>query len=475
MGFLNNDVAPLFSAAADYFWGIAFVFLIGLGIAFTFKLRGLQILRIRETSTLALSGVKEGRRTRRVSSFEAFCIGMGARIGVGNIAGVATAIVMGGPGAVFWMWMFAIIGSASSFMESTLAQIYKERKEDGHFHGGPAYYASKGLGSRKLGVLAAVLLVLTFGIGFIGVQACNASAALSGAFDFDNNRLVFALAIAALAAVILFKGLKAVARFSSNIVPAMALAWIVFCIVAICFNVDGVTNAFGMIFEYAFSAPSLMGGVIGTVIITGLKRGVFSNEAGLGSVANVASTADIPHPVKQGLIQSFGVLVDTRVVCTFTAVVVLSYSGFGDILALDLKGRELVQAITEDSMGGIAQYVIALFMFVFAFTSLVGYYTMSEANARFIRDDEGVILAVRIIVILVAFCAAVVTDVTIMDAFSDTFNAAMASVNMVIVALLSRKVFEAYADYRKQKRAGVEEPEFHRSSLSDATGVTEWE
>lgn len=196
-------------------------------------------------------------------------------------------------------------------MESTLAQIYKERKEDGHFYGGPAHYASKGLGSRKLGVLAAVLLVLTFGIGFIGVQACNASAALSGAFDFDNNRLVFVLAIAALAAVILFKGLKAVARFSSNIVPAMALAWIVFCIVAICFNVDGVANAFGMIFECAFSAPSLMGGVIGTVIITGLKKGVFSNEAGLGSVANVASTADIPHPVKQGLIQSFGVLVDT--------------------------------------------------------------------------------------------------------------------------------------------------------------------
>lgn len=198
-------------------------------------------------------------------------------------------------------------------MESTLAQIYKERKEDGHFYGGPAHYASKGLGSRKLGVLAAVLLVLTFGIGFIGVQACNASAALSGAFDFDNNRLVFVLAIAALAAVILFKGLKAVARFSSNIVPAMALAWIVFCIVAICFNVDGVANAFGMIFECAFSAPSLMGGVIGTVIITGLKKGVFSNEAGLGSVANVASTADIPHPVKQGLIQSFGVLVDTLV------------------------------------------------------------------------------------------------------------------------------------------------------------------
>ena len=475
MDTLNGEISDLFWFVDDYFWGISFVFLIGLGIIFTIKLKGLQILKIKETSSLALSGVSEGKKTSKISSFEAFCIGMGARIGVGNIAGVATAIMMGGPGAVFWMWIFAIIGSASSFMESTLAQIFKEKKEDGHFYGGPAYYASKGLGNRKLGIIAAVLLVLTFGVGFIGVQSCNASSALSGAFDFENNHLVFAIIIAALAALILFKGLKAAAKFSARVVPIMAVLWIVFALVAICFNIGGVVNAIAMIFQYAFTVPSALGGAIGTIIVTGLKRGVFSNEAGLGSVANIAATANVKHPVKQGMIQSFGVLVDTLVVCTITALVVLSYGNFAEISALGLKGANLVQAITAESMGNIANYIIALFMFIFAFTSLIGYYTMSESNARFIKDSKKNILFVRILVIIVAFCAACVTDVTIMDAFSDTFMAAMAAVNMVIVALLSRKVFEAYADYRKQKKAGVEEPEFHKDTLSDATGVTEWE
>ncbi|WP_400256076.1 alanine/glycine:cation symporter family protein [Methanomethylophilus alvi] len=475
MDTLNGEISDLFWFVDDYFWGISFVFLIGLGIIFTIKLKGLQILKIKETSSLALSGVSEGKKTSKISSFEAFCIGMGARIGVGNIAGVATAIMMGGPGAVFWMWIFAIIGSASSFMESTLAQIFKEKKEDGHFYGGPAYYASKGLGNRKLGIIAAVLLVLTFGVGFIGVQSCNASSALSGAFDFENNHLVFAIIIAALAALILFKGLKAAAKFSARVVPIMAVLWIVFALVAICFNIGGVVNAIAMIFQYAFTVPSALGGAIGTIIVTGLKRGVFSNEAGLGSVANIAATANVKHPVKQGMIQSFGVLVDTLVVCTITALVVLSYGNFAEISALGLKGANLVQAITAESMGNIANYIIAFFMFIFAFTSLIGYYTMSESNARFIKDSKKNILLVRILVIIVAFCAACVTDVTIMDAFSDTFMAAMAAVNMVIVALLSRKVFEAYADYRKQKKAGVEEPEFHKDALSDATGVTEWE
>ena len=475
MDTLNGEISDLFWFVDDYFWGISFVFLIGLGIIFTIKLKGLQILKIKETSSLALSGVSEGKKTSKISSFEAFCIGMGARIGVGNIAGVATAIMMGGPGAVFWMWIFAIIGSASSFMESTLAQIFKEKKEDGHFYGGPAYYAFKGLGNRKLGIIAAVLLVLTFGVGFIGVQSCNASSALSGAFDFENNHLVFAIIIAALAALILFKGLKAAAKFSAKVVPIMAVLWIVFALVAICFNIGGVVNAIAMIFQYAFTVPSALGGAIGTIIVTGLKRGVFSNEAGLGSVANIAATANVKHPVKQGMIQSFGVLVDTLVVCTITAFVVLSYGNFAEISALGLKGANLVQAITADSMGNIANYIIALFMFIFAFTSLIGYYTMSESNARFIKDSKKNILFVRILVIIVAFCAACVTDVTIMDAFSDTFMAAMAAVNMVIVALLSRNVFEAYADYRKQKKAGVEEPEFHKDALSDATGVTEWE
>ena len=472
---LNNVVGTCNS----YLWGMAFVFLIGLGILFTFKLKGLQITKINETAKLSVSGVSEGKKNSKVSSFEAFCIGMGARIGVGNIAGVATAILTGGPGAVFWMWIFAIIGSASSFMESTLAQIYKEKKEDGQYYGGPAYYASKGLKSRKLGIFAAILLVITFGIGFVAVQSCNASKALCGAFSFEYNNYVFAAIIAIVAAILIFKGLKSVAKFSSTVVPVMALLWIIFAVIAIALNIDGVVNAVKMIFEYAFTAPSLLGGALGSILITGLKRGVFSNEAGLGSVANIAATADVKHPVKQGMIQSFGVLVDTLIVCTFTALVVLSYGTFDQIMALGAvtgDGANLVQGvISSTAFGSAANYIIAIFLFVFAFTSLIGYYTMSESNARFIKDKKSVIMAVKILVILVAFIAGTVSTATTVDNVSDTFMALMASVNMILVVLLSRQVFEAYADYRNQKKAGVEEPVFHKSCLSDSTGVTEWE
>ncbi|MBQ3685336.1 MAG: alanine:cation symporter family protein [Candidatus Methanomethylophilaceae archaeon] len=473
---IQDKILDFVDPANTLIWHIAFVFVIGLGIAFTIKLRGVQLTRIRESAKLATSGVSDGKHNQRLSSFEAFCVGMGARIGVGNIAGVATAIVTGGPGAVFWMWIFAIIGAASSFMESTLAQIYKEKKSDGGFHGGPAYYAYKGLGSRTMGIVLAILIVFTFGIGFVAVQAANASSALTGAFDFEGNNIVFALIIAGLAAAIIFSGVKMAGKFSAKVVPFMALAWIVFALIAICLNFSGVANAFVMIFEYAFSLPSLLGGAIGTIIMVGLKRGVFSNEAGLGSVANVAATADVKHPAKQGLIQGFGVLVDTLLICTITALVVLSYGSFEDIMAFGQRGAPLVQSIVSSTaIGDIAPYLIAMFMFVFAFTSLVGYYTMSEANARFVRDKKAPIMAIRILVIAVAFIAAYTANMALMDGISDTFMAVMGAVNMIVVAMLSRKVFECYRDYRRQKKAGIEEPEFHRSALSDDTGVTEWE
>ena len=196
------DFASIIGTINTYVWYVAFVFLVGLGIYFMIRLKGLPILRIHKTSRLALSGTKEGKHSHTVSSFEAFCIGLGARVGVGNIAGVASAIIVGGPGAVFWMWIFAIIGSASSFMESTLSQLFKEKKSDGQYHSGPAYYALKGVGSRPLAVLLAVLIIITFGIGFVGVQATNSAAALAGAFEFENNMLIFGAIIAIIGVVV---------------------------------------------------------------------------------------------------------------------------------------------------------------------------------------------------------------------------------------------------------------------------------
>lgn len=449
------------------------------------KLKGMPILRINETFKLAVSGTKDGEHSHMVSSFEAFCIGLGARVGVGNIAGVASAIVVGGPGAVFWMWIFAIIGSASSFMESTLSQMFKEKKSDGQYHSGPAYYAQKGLGSRPLAILLAFLIVITFGIGFVGVQATNSATALAGAFEFENNKLIFGIIIAIAAAIIIFGGVKRIAKFSSRIVPLMALIWFVFCAIIIISNINGVIHAIEMIFTNAFGIQSIGGGALGAVMMMGLKRGVFSNEAGLGSIANIAGTANVKHPVKQGMIQSFGTLVDTLVVCSFTAFVILSSGTYDYIIEVynggvtDVGNANLVQNIAEATfMGEAGPIIISMFMLVFAFTSLIGYYTMSESNIRFIADRKVVIFGVRILVIAVAFLSCIISTGQ-MEIICDTFMAAMGAVNMVAVFLLSKFVFRAYSDWRYQKDKGVEEPVFHRETVRDLynrkTVITEWE
>ncbi len=480
------DFAAAIGTANTYVWYVAFVFLVGLGIYFMIRLKGLPILRIHKTSRLALSGTKEGKHSHTVSSFEAFCIGLGARVGVGNIAGVASAIIVGGPGAVFWMWIFAIIGSASSFMESTLSQLFKEKKSDGQYHSGPAYYALKGVGSRPLAVLLALLIIVTFGIGFVGVQATNSAAALAGAFEFENNMLIFGAIIAIAAAVIIFGGVKRIAQFSTKVVPVMALLWFVFCIVVIVMNIDGVVHAVEMIFKNAFGIQSVGGGALGAVMMMGLKRGVFSNEAGLGSIANIAGTADVKHPIKQGMIQSFGTIVDTLVVCSFTAFVILSFGSYGDITAINptqadnIGNAQLVQAIVNSTLGGeIGGIIISFFMLIFAFTSLIGYYTMSESNVRFISDKKGFIFAVRILVIAVAFLSCVISTGQ-METICDTFMAAMGAVNMIVVFYLSKFVFRAYKDWREQEDAGIEDPVFHRSVVQDLIDeknakITEWE
>ena len=458
-----------------YVWYVAFILLIGAGLYFTYKLRGLQILKIRETAKLALSGIGEGDKTEAVSSFEAFCIGVGTRVGVGNIAGVAMAIVAGGPGAVFWMWVFAIIGSASSFVESTLSQLFKEKKEDGQYHGGPAYYIQKGLGTRKVAILMAFLIAMMTGIGFCAAQASSSVEALTSTFVFDNNTLVFGLVITILTGLIIFGGMKRIATFSSKIVPLMAVAWLALGTITIVMNIEGLINAFVMIFSYAFGFEQVAGGLLGAVIMTGLKRGIFSNESGLGTIANIAGTADVKHPVKQGLIQCFGTLVDTLVVCTFTAMVILTaFDDYGAILNTGLSNSPLVEYVLNDTIGHIGSILMSLFLLFFAFTSLLGNYAISETNVRFISDRKMSIMVMRIAVVVTVFIASLIgADASIL--ISDTIMAFAGVVNISCVILLSSLAFQAYADWRKQKSEGIEDPVFHRDTLDDATGITEWE
>ncbi len=457
-----------------FIWRIAFVFLVGLGLWFTYKLKFLQILKINKTSKLAFQRNAADKEKGTISSFEAFCVGLGARVGVGNIAGVASAIAAGGPGAIFWMWIFAIIGSASSFMESTLSQIYKEKKEDGQYHGGPAYYTLKGLKSRPLSIVLAFLIVLTFGVGFVGVQASNSANALSNAFAFDNANIIFGAIIAIVAAIIIFGGIKRVAAFSAKVVPVMALLWLLFCGIVILSNYTGIIDAFVLIFTEAFSLEAGLGGLLGAAIMNGLKRGVFSNEAGLGSVANLAGSADVKHPVKQGMIQSFGTLVDTLIVCTFTALVILSFFNTG-VISPDAGAKsEVVQYVFGQTFfGEFGPIIVSLFILVFAFTSLLGYYSMSESNMRFISDNKMVIFGVRALIIVVAFVSCLV-GVSMMETICDTFMAAMGAVNMAVVFLLSGYVYKAYADYNKQEAEGITEPVFDQSILGEDCGATAW-
>ena len=298
--------------------------------------------------------------------------------------------------------------------------------------------------------------------------------------------LIFGAIIAIAAAVIIFGGVKRIAQFSTKVVPVMALLWFVFCIVVIVMNIDGVVHAVEMIFKNAFGIQSVGGGALGAVMMMGLKRGVFSNEAGLGSIANIAGTADVKHPIKQGMIQSFGTIVDTLIVCSFTAFVILSFGSYGDITAINptqadnIGNAQLVQAIVNSTLGGeIGGIIISFFMLIFAFTSLIGYYTMSESNVRFISDKKGFIFAVRILVIAVAFLSCVISTGQ-METICDTFMAAMGAVNMIVVFYLSKFVFRAYKDWREQEDAGIEDPVFHRSVVQDLIDeknakITEWE
>ncbi len=460
-----------------YVWYIAFVFIIGIGLYFTVRSKFIQINRLDEACKLAFTGLKEGSGKHTISSFQAFCVSMGARIGVGNIAGVAAAIVAGGPGAIFWMWVFAFIGAATSFVECTIGQIYKEKKADGQYHGGPAFYIRNGLGKPTFAKFIALLIIFTYGFMFIGVQAKNATAAFSTAFGTDV--IVFAIILTIVAAAIIFGGITRVAKASTVIVPIMAMIWLILALLITLTHFTQVSLVIETIFAYAFGVQSFVGGTLGAAVMWGLKRGVFSNEAGIGSIPNVASSADVKHPVKQGLIQSVGVLIDTLVVCSATAFVILIYlnttTNYVDyVIPSSMGGAPLVQeAVSYTFLGWIGPYLIAIFMFVFAFSSLISYYSMSETNLRFITDKKTAFTLLRVVIVAMVFMSSIIPMSLAWD-LADTFQALMGIFNMGVLLLLSKHAFHALNDYFDQKDEGIEEPVFNASSMSDKTGVTCW-
>ena len=504
---LNNDIAdalkPVDTWICDYpdtyLWYLAFVFIIAAGILFLVKFKGMQVTTLPEQVKLLKPAAvqadeSEGKAHHMISSFQAFCVSMGARVGVGNIAGVTAAIIMGGAGAVFWMWIFALLGAATSFVECTLAQLFKEKKVDGNYHGGPAYYIMNGLKNKKFAIVIAVMVIVTYGVGFVGTQAAQSADAFTTMDVFKDNydavKFIFAFLFAALTAFLVFGGIRRVAKASEIIVPIMVVVWLLIGIIGIIIGINNLGWAIGEIFGNAFDFDKIFAGFAGSCIMWGLKRGVFSNEAGIGSVPNVAAQSHVSHPVRQGLIQSVGVLIDTVVVCSITAFMVLTclpnlaggirqWDVIWDMSAGDRPGKMwVVQESMMNAFGGEwITWVLAIFMFVFAFSSLIAYYSMSEANLRFIKDDEGNVKILRVGVVVVALIACIIPIDMVWD-LMDVFMAIMGILNITALFFLFRYVIPVFKDYFKQKREGIEEPVFVLENCDfeglDTSGITSW-
>lgn len=456
MDFINN---LLISINNFLYSNILIVLLIAAGLYFTIKTKFVQILLFPD----AIKAVTEKSNNNNISSFQALMISTASRVGVGNIAGIAVAIIVGGPGAVFWMWLMAIIGAASAFVESTLAQIYKVKDTNGGFRGGPSYYMQKALGKRWLGIIFSILLIVCFAYGFNSLQAYTISSSVS--YYVPNYKetiipIVLGIALTALSAFIIFGGVHRIGFITSYVVPIMALIYISLGIFISIKNYDKIPHMMALIFKSAFDFKSIFGGFAGSVLLIGIKRGLFSNEAGMGSAPNAAATADASHPVKQGLVQILSVFIDTILICTTSAFLVL-LSGVD--LDCGLNEIPFIQAAIKNQIGPIGIHFITFSIFAFAFTSIIGNYCYAESNILFIKNNKHLLTVFRITCLLAIFLGTQADFGTVYN-LADIFMALMALLNIIAILLLGNIANKALKDYVSQKKQG-KDPVFHPEKL----------
>lgn len=436
------------------------------GLYFTFATRFVQFVRPKEMLKLMMGGDGPSKEKGHISPFQAFSISTASRVGTGNIAGVAIAITVGGPGAVFWMWLIAVISAASAFAESTLAQVYKV-KTGAHFRGGPAYYMQTALGSRKLGLAFSIIITLTFAFVFNSVQSNTIAQSLSATFQVDA--LLTGIVLAALTAVIIFGGLKRIAAFSAVIVPVFALGYIAITVIVMLLNLEKLPGVLGIILSDAFSLRNLAGGALGATIMTGARRGLFSNEAGMGSAPNAAATANTSHPVKQGYVQTFSVFVDTLIICSCTAFIVLlaDYQAFPG-----LEGIALTQKALTQELGSFGDYFISASVLLFAFTSIIGNYYYGQANVEFLTRNRLVMAFFRTGVSVMVLLGAIL-QLKLVWNMADLFMTVMALLNIYAIFRLRRQVLDVLADYRRQKKAGLD-PHFNPADVPSVKHADAW-
>ena len=476
------DLNELITLVNDAIWGYVLIFvLVACGVWFTFKTRFVQFRMVGEMFRLLTDSAvntveeqvkeqKKGETSKHISSFQAFAVSVATRVGTGNLAGVASAIAIGGPGSVFWMWLIALIGSATAFVESTLAQLYKQKHKDS-FIGGPAYYIQKGLKQRWMAITFAILITCQFGLSNNSIQANTICGAMQEAFGWSP--LWVGLFLAILALFIVFGGIQRIAQVSAVLVPVMAVGYLLLAIVIIIMNIGLIPYVFKIIVEDAFGIQQIAGGGIGATIINGVKRGLFSNEAGEGSAPNVAATATVTHPVKQGLIQALGVFTDTLLVCSCTAFIIL-ISGLYKVP--ELNGIALTQTALQTEVGAIGPIFIAVAILLFAFSSIIGNYYYGEANIRFITPNNTVMTIYRICSAGVMVMFGALASFELVWNIVDFFMAFLTACNLIAIVILGRYAFRLLDDYRQQKRKGIKEPVFHRRQLPEIEDEIEcWE
>ena len=446
----------------DVLWTyILIIMLLGCAVWFTIKTRFVQFRMFKEmVRLLGDSTSKAEGKEHHISSFQAFAVSLASRVGTGNLAGVATAITVGGPGAVFWMWLIALLGSSSAFIESTLAQLYKVQGKTSYI-GGPAYYMKKGLKQPWMGVLFAILIIFTFAFAFNTVQSNTICAAFEQAFQFDHVTMGIILTVLTL--MIIFGGIQRIAKVSSIIVPVMALGYILLAFVIVGMNITHLPDVIKLIVNSAFGWEQALGGGIGVALMQGIKRGLFSNEAGMGSAPNVAATADVSHPVKQGLIQTLGVFSDTLVICTCTAFIIL-FSGVP--LGGEANGVQLTQMALDNEIGSGGSIYVAVAILFFAFSSIIGNYYYGEANLRYITHNKVVMTIFRLMTgAMVMFGALASLDLA--WSLADVCMGLMTICNLIAIVLLGKYAFRLLEDYLEQKRRGIKDPVFTKDKMKD--------
>ena len=465
--------SSLTSAVNDALYGyILIILLVAGGLYFTFRTRFVQVRLLKEQFRAVAEKPKDGKG---VSSFQALMVSTASRVGTGNIIGVSTAICLGGFGSVFWMWVIALIGAASAFVESTLAQIYKKRGEDGRSYGGPAYYIEGALKKRTLAVIFSVLLITTYGFGFNMLASYNVQSTFSG-YNFYNEKTtpwIIGLILAALVALCLFGGGKRIIKVTEILVPVMGVAYILVALVIVALNITSLPSVFAKIFTQAFDFQAIFGGFSGSCVMYGIKRGLFSNEAGVGSAPNASASADVAHPVKQGLVQVLSVFIDTMLVCSATAFMCLC-SGIEP--SSQLSGAPYVQAALKGTLGDFGPAFITLAMILFAFTTLIGnLYYVDQCIYHLLGRKPGKIfrfiyytIAALVILLGAGLSAELLWNV------ADITMGSMALVNIPVILILTKYVVRSMNDYEKQSKEG-KNPVFKAADIGLPDKVDYWQ